>query len=46
MTAKDWCIANRQWQRKDNIQHAAHQHKTATTLEAKAFWLEVLALLK
>ena len=46
MTPKDWCIANRQWRRQDNIKHVAWQCKQATTPEAKEFWLAVHDLLK
>ena len=46
MTAKEWCIANRQWRRQDNIKHAAYQYKVTTAIEEQKFWLAVYELLK
>jgi hypothetical protein len=44
MTAKQWCVANRQWKRKANIAHAEFQLRNDTSKLAQAFWAEVLKL--
>jgi hypothetical protein len=46
MTPKQWCIANRQWRRERNIQHAEFKHRNAASDAERNFWVDVLKLFK